>query len=549
MSGASEHSSSGLPDFFSWYRRRFAAGHAPWLIYGKGPSFASRSQFDVSGYEIFGLNHVVREQRVTVAHAIDVEVVEHCAASIPANCEVLVMPWVPHVRSKPSLFRKHITFAPGYLTLCQYCERLPVLAELRRQGRLLWYNLSSAPKKSTRPGSEVVRAETFSSVAAAALLSKAGVRHIRTLGIDGGASYSSQFTDLNDKTKLQTGQSSFDEQFREIARIIMETNTDFAPLGVEAPVRVYVGMEPEQDLACRVLEYSIRRRCSMSVLVQPLCKAIAEAHIEVPLPKAPEKRPRTPFSFQRFAIPALRGYRGRAIYLDSDMLVFGDIKTLWTWPMEDAPIAVAKEPEGTGRRPQFSVMVLDCEKLSWDVRAIVDDLDRGRWSYEQLMYDMAVCQNVARTIPSSWNDLERYNPGDTQLIHFTDMELQPWLSTRNPAAHLWCAALLQAIEAGTIRAAEVAEQVERGWIRPSLEWQVQRKQAEPSLIPRHVAIKDALFVPPHRKAEMVGALEQPGAGHLWVKAKALGRVAKGRMVEVATASGLRSVKRAIDRHL
>ena len=49
------------------------------------------------------------------------------------------------------------------------------------------------------------------------------------------------------------------------------------------------------------------------------------------MPLAVENRPRTPFSFQRFLIPELCGYSGKAIYLDADMQVFRDIRELWNY--------------------------------------------------------------------------------------------------------------------------------------------------------------------------------------------------------------------------
>ena len=54
-----------------------------------------------------------------------------------------------------------------------------------------------------------------------------------------------------------------------------------------------------------------------------------EATIPIPTPATPANRPRTPFSFQRFLIPELCGFKGRGIYVDSDMQVFEDIRGLW----------------------------------------------------------------------------------------------------------------------------------------------------------------------------------------------------------------------------
>ena len=229
-------------------------------------------------------------------------------------------------------------------------------------------------------------------------------------------------------------------------------------VGVESPIRVYVGSEEAQELAVKVLEYSIRRRASMDVEVFPL----HHARMEFPMPKDARNRPRTPFSFQRFNIPALKGYRGRAIYLDSDMQVFQDIKALWTLPFDGADLLAARERGGTGRKPQFSVMLLNCEELRWDITEIVARLDRGELTYETLMYEMAVARKVSAAISPEWNSLERYVEGETALLHYTDMPTQPWVSRDNPLGHLWVRDLIAATEAGFITRQYVEEQVHLG---------------------------------------------------------------------------------------
>ncbi|MEJ7708818.1 MAG: hypothetical protein WKF84_02940 [Pyrinomonadaceae bacterium] len=128
---------------------------------------------------------------------------------------------------------------------------------------------------------------------------------MRSLGVDGGSAYSNSFNDLEDKTLLANKHQNFDKQFKEIAGIILRTGIDFAPLHVESPIRVYVGSTEGQLLATKVAEYSIRKHASMSVEVLPLY----QTDIRIPIPKDRRNRLRTPFSFQRFLIPKLAGYK------------------------------------------------------------------------------------------------------------------------------------------------------------------------------------------------------------------------------------------------
>jgi hypothetical protein len=339
----------------------------------------------------------------------------------------------------------------------------------------------------------------FSAEAALNLLVEAGAREIRTLGVDGGASYSASFTDLEQTTLLANQRSSFDVQFGEFARTIRLSGISFGPLDLEVPARVYVGATEEQMLAVKLLEYSIRKHASLSVEVHPLHRAASEAAIEVPQPADPANRPRTPFSFHRFLIPALAGHRGRALYLDSDMQVFKDLRALWSLPFDGADLLSAREPDGSGRASQFSVMLLDCSSLDWDIRQVVAELDAGRMSYEQLMGEMRPAKSIRAGIDPAWNSLERYEEGVTALLHYTDMPTQPWVFADHPLGHLWVRDLLEAIEEGFVARDEVAEHVARGWVRPSLLHQIDRRQCDAGELPARLRAADDGFRAPYQQ--------------------------------------------------
>jgi len=79
-----------------------------------------------------------------------------------------------------------------------------------------------------------------------------------------------------------------------------------------------------------VLEYSIRRHASISVEVSPIHEDIARAGIRIPDPvdekTGVEHRFRSAFRDTRVV-----QFQGKAIYLDSDMLVLRDIKACIAW--------------------------------------------------------------------------------------------------------------------------------------------------------------------------------------------------------------------------
>lgn len=454
-----------MKSFFDWFECR-GMKERPWLILGKGPSFDKYTRYDLNNFDLMSLNHVVEKVQVVAAHVMDIDVLAACENAINKNAEVLVMPWVPHVRNRA-----------GELNLYELMENNSFLARMDAEGRLLYYNHLPSRRFGNSPIIEVIY---FSSEAAINLLAHCGVKKIRTLGIDGGTQYGKIFSHLSDRTLLTNGRKTFNRQFSQMAKTIMSTGVDLAPLDIESPIKVFVATTEVQMLAVKVLEYSIRKYASMSVEVYPMHLG----GINIPRPKEEKNWPRTPFSFQRFIIPQLSGYKGRAIYLDSDMQVFKDIKDIWMMPFNNAQVLSVREPNVTGRRPQFSVMLLDCEHLDWKIEDIIDRLNSGELTYEHLMYDMAVARAVKEDIDPCWNYLERYKENETALLHYTDMTTQPWVSVNNPLGYLWFRDLFEAIDNGFISLQFVKEQVDLGYVRPSLWFQVQHRIDDSFLLPR-----------------------------------------------------------------
>ncbi len=202
----------------------------PWLILGKGPTFSRRSEFDLSGYHLLSLNHVVRELAVDVAHIIDIDVVEACADELLANCRWLLMPRVPHIQQRV-----------GFARLEDYRDALDVLRQLDGDGRLVWYNAETSPRVGDSPVMEV---RYFSSEAALSILGEMGAKVVRTLGIDGGTAYSAAFSSLSGVTRLANQQPSFDLQFAELRRIADRHRIDFQPLTRDDAQRPSAGTAP-----------------------------------------------------------------------------------------------------------------------------------------------------------------------------------------------------------------------------------------------------------------------------------------------------------------
>lgn len=238
---------------------------------------------------------------------------------------------------------------------------------------------------------------------------------------------------------------------------------------------IFVGSDRSQLLAVKVLEHSIRRHTSMAIDLRSMDTVV------LPDPKDIRQGKRTGFSFTRFAIPQLMGYKGKAVYLDADMLVFRDFRELWDTPFDGAKIIIQEEVDeaaqhgaskagAPGKRiKQCSVMLLDCEALDWDPVRIIAGLD-GSYTYEDLLYHMCILEEreVKYGIPFRWNSLEHYEAGRTGLIHYTDMHTQPWVWADNANGYLWHEEVRLMLENGSLKWNELEGEVNLGYFRPSL---------------------------------------------------------------------------------
>lgn len=206
------------------------------------------------------------------------------------------------------------------------------------------------------------------------------------------------------------------------------------------------------------------------------------ADLTLPEPRDIRQGSRTNFSFARFAIPGLCDYKGKAIYMDADMQVFKDIRSLWTLPfegaekvqiLEDVPEEFQPKEGQLGapkqRKKQSSVMLLDCSRLNWVVEDIIKGLD-GDYTYDELLSDLCILKphEVGYRVPFIWNSLETHVPGVTALTHYTDMFIQPWVSTENPIGHVWLNEVRRMLSEGALQWSQIEEEIRLGYFRPSL---------------------------------------------------------------------------------
>lgn len=235
------------------------------------------------------------------------------------------------------------------------------------------------------------------------------------------------------------------------------------------PIRIFVGTEEKTEIARKVLECSIRRRTQVPVVeVVPMIGPAWEyptAGIKVG----------TGFSLRRWMIPAACGWQGRAIYLDADQMVLGDIQDLWnkpdTVPDPGASVWCTYQPDKYSKQPwpQTSVMVIDCARASaewgWRIDEVLAHLkgDATREKYADFMHCVSG-EGKAKTwwtkaaparVGVEWNSLNVYAPKKTKLLHYTKEPDQPWYKPNHPHAGLWKDEFKLALEWGYVTPDEV----------------------------------------------------------------------------------------------
>lgn len=423
---------------YSWDGRDF-------LVCGKGPSFRVHTETERTNYNIIGLNHAVRESHCNLAHIIDIDVLDNLGDKLLENCDYVVMPYYPHLGWRPQAF----------LTLQDLCEKHPVLSKMK--DRVYGYNLSTASTMLNLKwnDSELVWASYFSAEAVVNMLGKLGAKRIRTLGVDGGKGQSEAFKDLQN-----VNTNGYDAEWVGIRKSIEKFGIDYAPLGVESPIRIFIGAGEAQLVPALVLKHTILKHATMSTEVTIMNDW---TH---PMPKDARNMPRTPFSFQRFMIPEKNnGMFG--IYMDSDMLVFGDVKELWSEPSYEGLLTMRND-DIDKHRAKFAVCRYDNYVYHPTIKEIVDGLDSGKWSYEDIVFDFKhEVMGIRDGFNPDWNSLEEYTEGKTKLLHYTEFWGQPWHANPNhPLAHLWFDALKTAFACGEVPDALLQSHVERRWIVP-----------------------------------------------------------------------------------
>jgi len=192
-------------------------------------------------------------------------------------------------------------------------------------------------------------------------------------------------------------------------------------------IRVFIGFDRREAVAFNVLAHSIQLRSSRPVGICPLMLSQLGGLFARPR----DSLQSTDFSFTRFLVPHLSGYRGFSIFMDCDMLMLDDIAKLWSLRDENYAVQVVKhdhqptektkflgEPQSRYQKKNWSsVMLMNNTRC----RALTPEYVNSATGLELHQFKWLDSDAEIGALPHCWNHLVGYDaPGnDVALAHFT----------------------------------------------------------------------------------------------------------------------------------
>jgi lipopolysaccharide biosynthesis glycosyltransferase len=181
----------------------------------------------------------------------------------------------------------------------------------------------------------------------------------------------------------------------------------------------------------------------------------------------------TAFSWMRFLIPEICNGKGKAVYVDSDVIAKSDFKKHFEDLVDNADFAcvpaeasyaaglykrrILKSKEiRTIKKPYLtSVLVINCERVvsKYSFNDLLRLVDQGQMKYSEVMFlsDRFLEKYNFKVVDMDprFNVLDMDRP-DAELVHFTDLKTQPWFSQFNPAGDFWYSYFKKAITDGYV---------------------------------------------------------------------------------------------------
>ena len=192
------------------------------------------------------------------------------------------------------------------------------------------------------------------------------------------------------------------------------------------PIPVFVGYDPREAIAYHVCANSIIRNASAPVAIIPVALNLFTDYKETHGDNSNH------FVYTRFLVPYLMDFKGRAIFIDGDMVVRGNIIELYESLKTAHDVAVVKHDyktrmpvkymgapnEDYPRKNWSSVIVWDCQ--SYPNRRLTPDFVQkqpGSFLHRFSWID----DDRIQALPPEWNWLpdELGENAEAKLLHYT----------------------------------------------------------------------------------------------------------------------------------
>ncbi len=193
-------------------------------------------------------------------------------------------------------------------------------------------------------------------------------------------------------------------------------------------IKVFVGCDPNNcDLEqMMVLDYSIRKHTKHDVEIVWMQLSHDENSAWFSNPKQQQgwhtEKWATPFSGFRWAIPEYCGFKGRAIYMDADVLVLCDLAELWNHPMAAGTMVVGK---GGGQVARLCTCVWDCQEAKNHLPPLAQ-MKQDPDAHQKMMQVLQKNPQWVHYYQDTYNcvDGEGLDIKQIKILHYSDMGTQ-----------------------------------------------------------------------------------------------------------------------------
>jgi lipopolysaccharide biosynthesis glycosyltransferase len=178
----------------------------------------------------------------------------------------------------------------------------------------------------------------------------------------------------------------------------------------------------------------------------------------------------TEFSLYRFLIPQICNYQGKAIWIDSDTVCLADIAELFDTSLNSCDFLSKEEAYNTTSQNLWglSVMLIDCKQTRFDLETYFDEIAQGLYTYTDFscMSPAFLAHHPFKIgqLDSQWNVFD-YCDEQTKLIHYTNLNTQPWKYPHHPYGELWFEYFAEARKAGYVTERDIKLSLVRAYVR------------------------------------------------------------------------------------